>query len=429
MKKILVILLTIMLCCSFVFADEATDKEPVIDYTGTGKVDNFAFQPTMSRFNAMGQSGLAVAGRLDAFYTNPAALAGGRLGISAPSVALTLYNVQKVVADKSQRDLVASLLKNGDFENDGPALGEALVKNLGNGYNVLAKVDASVGLALGSFGLGTNVQVKLHTFAKGSSNLTNTTIIPEVNVAQTLALGINILKTNSFKLQAGVSAHFVYKAYLKEIGANSFINDRKFVADASTLLWSTPAMGGFAVPIDAGINFTFVDDAIRLSVTANNLNGTYYMRSYSSFGDLVNTVTQKELVKDAPEGHEAKESSEFRISTPWTLNAGFAFAPNVIFKPTISVDVVDIIGLCEEFKSEKFETSDILLHLNAGVELTLALFNLRAGINRGYASVGAGFALLGVRVEAAYGWQEFGALIGDKPVDSFTIRVNLGYDK
>ncbi len=426
MKKIIVILLTIMLCCSFVFADEATDKEPVIDYTNT--VGNFAFQPTLSRFNAMGQSGLAVAGRLDAFYTNPAALAGGRVGISAPSVALTLYNVQKVVSDKSQRDLIASLINGKASDTDAATLAEQLIKNLGNGYNVLAKVDASVGLALGAFGLGTNVQVKLHTVAKGSSNVTNTTIIPEVNAAQTIALGFNIIKTNSFKLQAGVSAHFVYKAYLQGQSAKTIVKDGKF-QDLSGLLWTAPAMGGFAVPIDAGVNFSFADDAIRFSVTANNLNGTYYMKSYSSIGDLVNTVSGQKVITNVPDGHEAKESEEFRITTPWTLNVGFAFAPNIIFKPNLSVDVVDVLGLCEKFNAETFETSDILLHLNAGVELSLAILNLRAGINRGYASVGAGFALLGVRVEATYGWQEFGAEIGDKPVDSLTIRFNLGYDK
>ncbi len=426
MKKIIVILLTIMLCCSFVFADEEAAKEPVIDYTDT--IGSFAFQPTLSRFNAMGQSGLAVAGRIDSFYTNPAALAGGRFGISAPSVALTLYNVQKVVADKSQRDLVVALISGKASDTDAATLAEQLIKNLGNGYNVLAKVDTSVSLALGSFGLGTNVQVKLHTVAKGSSNLTNTTIIPEVNAAQTIAVGFNIIKTNSFKLQAGVSAHFVYKAYLQGQSATTLVKDGK-IQDLSGLIWTAPAMGGFAVPVDAGVNFTLADDAIRFSVTANNLNGTYYMKSYSSIGDLVNTVSGQKIITNEPEEHVAKESTEFRINTPWTLNAGFAFAPNIIFKPNLSVDVVGILGLVEEFNSGNFETSDILLHLNAGAELTLGIINLRAGVNRGYASVGAGFGLLGVRVEAAYGWQEFGAIIGDKPVDSFTIRVNLGYDK
>ena len=429
MKKIIIALLTIVLCCSFVFAEDAT-TEPAIDYTDS--IENFAFQPTLSRYNAMGQSGLAVAGRLDNYFTNPAALAEGRFGLSVPSFAFTFYNVQKVVSDSSQRELISTILSGKGTEDDSLLLAEKLVKNLGNGYNVLAKFDVSFGVTAGLFGFGADAQVKFHTLSDGTSNLTNTTIIPEVNVAETVAFGMNIIKTNALKLQVGVSAHFVYKAYLQ--GQNAKTVSKLLTKDesadvSSLLLWNAPLMAGYAFPFDAGLTLAIADDAVRFSVTANNLNGIYYMKSYSSVGDFVNTMAKKELVTDAPEDHKTKESTDFELTTPWTLNAGFAFAPKVLFNPTLSVDVVDIIGLCEDFGKETFQTSDLLLHLNAGVEVTLAILNLRAGINRGYASVGIGLGVIGVRIDASYGWQEFGAEIGDKPVDSFTIRVNLGYDK
>jgi hypothetical protein len=428
MKKIIIALLTIVLCCSFVFAEDAT-AEPVLDYTD--KVESFAFQPTLSRYNAMGQSGLAVAGRLDNYYTNPAALAEGRFGLSVPSVAFTFYNVQKVVSDSSQRELISLILSGNATEDDSLLLAEKLVKNLGNGYNVLAKFDFSFGVTAGLFGYGTNVQVKFHTLSDGTSNLTNTTIIPEVNVAETVAFGMNIIKTSALKLQVGVSSHFVYKAYLQGQNAKTvskLLTKEESSDVASLLLWDAPLMAGYAFPFDAGLTLAIADDAVRFSVTANNLNGIYYMKSYSSVGDFVNTLEKKEVI-EVPNDHTTRESTEFELTTPWTLNAGFAFAPNVLFNPTLSVDVVDIIGLCEDFGKETFQTSDLLLHLNAGVEVTLAILNLRAGINRGYASVGVGLGVIGVRIDASYGWQEFGAEIGDKPVDSFTIRVNLGYDK
>ena len=433
MKKIIIVLLTLILCSSFVFAEDAVaTAEPVIDYTE--EVENFAFQPTLSRYDAMGQSGLAVASRTDAFYTNPAALAEGRFVLSVPSVSFTYYNLQKVVSDASQRNLISSILEGSASDNDKLLLAEKLVKNLGNGYNVLAKVDAAINFTVGSFGFGTNAQVKLHTWADGTSNLTNTTIIPEVNLAQTVGFGMNIIKTNSFKLQAGISAHFVYKAYLKgqnaETVSDLLITDADKTEEAKKhFLWESPLMAGFSVPFDVGLTFSFADVAVRFSVTANNLNGTYYMKSYSSAGDFVNSTLNEDVIKNVPEGHKANKSTDFELTTPWTLNAGFAFAPNIFSKPQLSVDVVDILDLCEDFNKETFQPSDILLHLNAGVEVTLAVLNLRAGINRGYASVGVGLGIIGVRIDAAYGWQEFGAEIGDKPVDSFTIRVNLGYDK
>jgi hypothetical protein len=425
MKKIIITLLSILLCCSFLFAEDVA-KEPVIDYTSS--IEDFSFQPTMSRYNAMGQSGLAAASRTDSFYTNPAILADKRFGLSVPSISMTMYNVQKIVANKEQRDLASAIISGEAQDSDNLTFAEQLVKNLGNGYNVLAKLDASVGLAIWQLGFGTNAQVKLHTLANGSSNLTNTTIIPEVNLAQTVGFGMNIIKTDSLKLQAGVSAHFVYKAYLKGQNAKTvaaLISEDDSVDYGTSLLWNTPLMAGYATPIDLGVTLSIVNDAVRFSATANNLNGLYHMKSYTSVGDYANTVKEEEVV-EVPEGHVKNESTDFEISTPWTLNVGFAFAPNVIFSPVVTVDVVDVISL---FDNEEFRASDILLHLNAGAEVTLAIFNLRAGINRGYATVGVGFGFIGMRVDATYGWQEFGTEIGDKPVDSLTIRFNLGYDK
>ena len=425
MKKIIITLLSILLCCSFLFAEESA-KEPVIDYTSS--IEDFSFQPTMSRYNAMGQSGLAAASRTDSFYTNPAILADKRFGLSVPSISMTMYNVQKIVSNKEQRDLASAIISGEAQDSDTPVFAEQLVKNLGNGYNVLAKLDASVGLAIWQLGFGTNAQVKLHTLANGSSNLTNTTIIPEVNLAQTVGFGMNIIKTDSLKLQAGVSAHFVYKAYLKGQNAKTvaaLISEDDSVDYGTSLLWNTPLMAGYATPIDLGVTLSIANDAVRFSATANNLNGLYHMKSYTSVGDYANTVKEEEVV-EVPEGHVKNESTDFEISTPWTLNVGFAFAPNVIFSPVVTVDVVDVISLID---NEEFRASDILLHLNAGAEVTLAIFNLRAGINRGYATVGVGFGFIGMRVDATYGWQEFGTEIGDKPVDSLTIRFNLGYDK
>ena len=44
-------------------------------------------------------------------------------------------------------------------------------------------------------------------------------------------------------------------------------------------------------------------------------------------------------------------------------------------------------------------------------------------------SVGAAVNLLLARIDLSYGWQEYGVELGDKPVDSFTVKVILGYDK
>ena len=93
--------------------------------------------------------------------------------------------------------------------------------------------------------------------------------------------------------------------------------------------------------------------------------------------------------------------------------------------------------LCKSFGSwlkdkdnSDFRASDLLLHLNLGAEVGLFdILTVRGGVNRGYLSIGAGLWLPFMQVDASYGWQEFGNQIGDKPVDSLTIKFSLGYDK
>ena len=141
---------------------------------------------------------------------------------------------------------------------------------------------------------------------------------------------------------------------------------------------------------------------------------------------------QVNFVIEVPEGYEEPgESVRFELKTPWTLNFGVAFAPKMkVIQPVVTADLVDMLEMCQTFNKDTFRAEDLLLHLNLGAEL--GLFNMikaRIGINRGYMSVGACVRLLLAEVDLSYGWQEFGAEIGDKPVDSFTVKVVLGYDK
>ena len=429
MKRIIVSVLIVLLACCAVFADTIDKVEyPELD---------LAFQPTMPKYDGMGQSGLAVPTKLDSFYTNPANLAVKRgLAFTVPSVSLTVYNLQKLVADEEAMEIVNKIVDKTAEDEDKINLATKYLNNLGSGKNAIAKIDMGLGLQLGSLGLGTNVQIKIHSLNKGSS-LASIYLIPEVNVAQTLGLGLKIIDTNALSLSLGASVHGVYKAYFKGIGGNTaitFVNNSDQIAE--TLLWDTPVMGGWALPVDAGVTLGLADDTFLICATANNLNGTYHMQSFAGAGYLVNSL--KEGTIEVPEGRENPgESVRFDVQTPWELNFGFAFAPDwKLLRPTITADLVDMLEMCQimgkslKEKDGSFRAEDLLLHLNLGAEVELLkLVTARVGINRGYMSVGAAVNLLLARIDVSYGWQEFGAEIGDKPVDSFTVKVILGYDK
>ena len=89
MKKTIVLISIILLVCFVAFADTIDKVEyPELD---------LAFQPTMPKYDAMGQSGLAAPTKLDSFYTNPANLAVKRgFAFAVPSVGVTVYNLQKL---------------------------------------------------------------------------------------------------------------------------------------------------------------------------------------------------------------------------------------------------------------------------------------------------------------------------------------------
>ena len=422
MKRLTVALLLVLVACTFVFAEE----EPAVRYDD--KID-FSFHPTLARYDGMGQSGIADTSSMDAFFANPSIL-GAKSGFAFHVVdfAATVYNLQKTLSDKQAMEDFNAMLK-GD-QDAAIAFATTYLEGLGNGRNMIAKFDLDLGVKIGSFGIGTNVQVKLHALNAGTS-VASQSIIPELNVAQTVALGMKLIDTDAFSFSAGVSVHGIYKVYFKGIGGSKILDMISGSSDPKkVILWDTPVMGGIAVPFDVGVTFGLFNDQLKLAATANNLNGKYHMKSYSGAGYLVNSFHAGAIPvpSDVP---PAKDSVSFDVETPWTLNFGAAFAPEIsVIQPVITADLIDMLGLFKAMGNGTFRASDLLLHLNLGAEL--GLFNVvkaRVGINRGYLSVGAGVWLPFAQIDATYGWQEFGVEIGDKKVDSLTVRVSLGYDK
>ena len=173
MKKIFIVMMVVLMACSMVFAE---DVEPAVEYSTI----DFTFQPTLARYDAMGQSGLALMNRNDSFYSNPAALAEKGFGLAVPTVGITFYNVQKLVADEEVPDLAKAAMK-GD-QDAMTNLGYKVLSNLGKGYNTVAKVDTGIGLKIGVIGLGTNFQVKIHSLNDGTS-VASAKLIPEINAA------------------------------------------------------------------------------------------------------------------------------------------------------------------------------------------------------------------------------------------------------
>lgn len=416
MKKLAIALFLVLAVSFFAFAED----EPAVTYDDI----DFSFSPTMTWYDSMGQSGLAKPERLDSFFTNPASIRGKGFRLDSPSFSVTMYNLEKLVSDPEAVDIFNKFIK-GEASNDETT--KFLVKlldNLGSGHNLAAKMDLGLSARIGSVGFGANAQLKLHSLNSGS-NITSQTLIPEINITQTVGFGFRFIDSDALSLSAGASLHGVLKAYYKAISAGKIVSI--FTGDenwGTTLMWDTPVMGGWAIPFDLGVTLGLFNDTFTIAATANNINGIYHMKSYTGIGYMLN----KEAPEDAP---EEKDSVAFDVKTPWSLNFGVAFAPKLgFFKPVVTLDLIDMFELFKSFGSETFRASDLLLHMNFGAEVGLTDFiQLRAGVNRGFLSIGTGIWLKFAQLDVSYGWQEFGAELGDKPVDALTIRFILGYDK
>ena len=416
MKKLSVALLLVLIAVSFAFAAQ----EPVVTYDDI----NFAYLPTSARYDAMGQSGIAYPTRLDGFYLNPAFLSNKGFRIDVPKLSVSYYNLAKLMENAEAMDSLGKILNGTSSDDDVIRLATAVLDNLGSDHNLAAKADVGISFKAGSFGFGLDGQVKIHSL-NSASGVTDQSIIPEANIAVTLGYGMKIIDNDNLSLSAGISLHGVLKAYYKGVKGGKILEIISGGADwDKLLLWDTPVMGGWALPFDLGVNLDLCNDQLRIAATANNINGRYYMKSYSGVGYLLDLSKPA----DAP---ARKDSLKFQVRTPWSLNLGLAYTPDVdVIHPVLSFDIVDINQLFGKFGSESFRASDILLHLNAGAEIGLFdVLTIKAGINRGFVSLGAALWLKFAQIDVAYGWQEFGAVLGDKPVDCLTLRIVLGYDK
>lgn len=421
-RKVSCVLMLVAVIAAPLFATEPTD--PVGPGVGSSSVAydslGVAFSPISVRSMGMGGAGIVVAGTSDSFFLNPAALANRKFQLSLPSIGVTVYNPQQILEQGIVEDIKA------DKEED------AAQKFLGilsrKGFNEALTSDVAFSLSAGGFGLGIQAQEKIHSYSPDGKT-TSTKLIAEANAVATLGYGLRIhIIEDSLSIDLGVAARFNYRAYNQAVTADDFIGLVAGTEDTDDLLNETPLMAGWAVPIDAGVNVN-LPLGFTISTVVRNLNGKYHMTAYPGISNWAKEVLGVKLTSDGSQG--AGTNSEFEFTIPWSLDAGFGWAPSFgsfdkILRPTVAVDVVDLVDLF----GEEVTTERLLTHLKAGAEVKLfSMLDVRAGLNQGYITIGAGVDLFVIRLEAAYYRQEFGVQLGDKPVDALTIRANIGFDR
>jgi hypothetical protein len=378
------------------------------------------FVGTSVRVLGMGGAGLGVKGYQDSFLINPANLTKSGFKFSFPSVTVTAYNPK-------------AILESGAIEDFEEGTDESMVSGaqkflatIQKGYGDVLTTDVSTTLTIGSFGLSLQAQERLMSYKTGADML-STNLIAQVTTAATAGLGFRIgIVPDKISIDLGVTAQAVYKAYYKAQSASS-ITDMMADEDADPavkFINETPIVAGYALPISAGVNVNF-SAGLRLSAAAKNFNGNYKMTTYQSINDWSAEVLGTEIGDDTSDD-SSFTSEEFEIETDWRLDAGLTWAPDIgsLIRPVIAVDVVDITSMSGLQGDDLTRAFYEQTRLGASVRL-LSILDVRGGISQGYKSIGAGFDLLVFHIDAAYYVQEYGASIGDKPIDALSLRFSL----
>lgn len=422
MKKIRVFILLIIVFTASLSTLYSAEFNPV------GKdeynVMTLPFSKTSARVNSMGGAGLAVFNNQDALYMNPASLGEKGLVFNLPNVSLTLYNIKNVYVDSGLSDTLVDdpgKLTDQDFLT-GDLLDQFINVLTESGKNKLATIDAGVGMKLGRFAFGIDSQINLNTFNFGGP--TGLNVIPQVDVAATFGLGFRFFRDSAINFDVGVSAALQMRAFLEAVGISTFADAFGEGSKPTDILGSHPVAIGWAVPLTVGVNVNFPFGFTIANVVSNIhlINGgfNYVVTDYNSLADdYMGAFT------------DVFGESEFVMKSPVNYSVGLGWAPDLgwfewILNPTIAIDVVDVIGLVDDFS-----TTNFLMRLKAGVELQMfKAFELRAGLNGGYVSIGGGINLFNViHCEVAYYWNEFGDVLGEKDVDALTIRFNIGWER
>ena len=355
------------------------------------------YQPLTARVRGMGTTGVAVTGRSDTFYVNPAALASQRFQLSVPSLQVTAYHLYDAVKGGGNPFSAGGLVN--------------MANGIQSGYGRLLDVDAAMSFTAGGFGLGINTTIGINTFADNGRYGLESDLFGEIRAAISLGYGYRFELPMDFSLDVGAMVRFSYLAYTDTFSAGMISDMENFSLD------QTPIMAGFSVPIDAGINLN-MPYGFSFGVVSRNMNGRFYM---TGFDDLSSYSSD-------PFGGKPESGDKFSFDSGWSLDAGLGWSYDTWYlSPTVAVDFRDIVGMCT---TEDFTFRDFMYHLNVGAEVrVLSFLDLRAGLSQGYWSVGLGLDLWAFKVDVAYYRQEFGETAGSYGLDGFTVRINLGYDR
>lgn len=320
---------------------------------------------------AMGGAYTSVAQGIDSLFYNPASLA------DVKGFNLNLLNASGAATEPDD-----TILNSLEGLTDPSTIGQSLQDLYGKPLS--AGVGGRAGLTLPGFGVA--------GFAHSDLSLTvNNPVIPDLDVNSILDAGVAIgfaKKPNKF-MNFGIVLKQVtrYGDRNKFTAASVSTLDPQLITDALD-------KKGTGYGVDAGLDITFGGKNLtyKSSIVAKDIGDTSFHKNNNSFGP---PPTQKfELIH-----------SESLI-----YDVGFAS-----------------LTLAADYRHALKEEVSTARKLHLGIELSLPLIDLRAGLNQGYMTYGAGINLGIFRVDATSYGVEIGERAGQQEDRRYMVQLSFDF--
>ncbi|MFQ3547476.1 MAG: hypothetical protein SNJ56_03990 [Termitinemataceae bacterium] len=374
-----------------------------------------AFAPRSARILSQGGSFTAVAQGYEALFTNPAAFAGKR-------GSLTLMLNPWVYGNP--RDLLIAAGATESYDGytgprgtlfTGP---EGIADYLAYASKGGTGLGGSVGLGWVGKGIGLGVINSTDIYVQGSPFPGGVHGYVVSEFAFIGGLGFTLADSKNFSLSFGADVRPVVRFYspLSATTLVDMLSSPQSVGDNP--LNGTTMYTGSALALDAGLQGTLFKN-LSFGLSIRDLFGTRYAMSSYPLGDWIERVGTSGLPQDGSPTNDT-------YLVPMNISAGLGYHVNMgalswLLDPTVHLELADPLGV---FRDKK--TPWALVHLGLDTKV-LRFISLRAGLNQGYLTAGAGIKLLFLDVNVAAFTRELGRYAGDQPSSGFAVEAALRF--
>lgn len=374
-----------------------------------------AFSPRSATILAQGGSFTAVARGYEALYTNPAAFASRKGSLTLMLNPWVYGNPRDLLISAGAMEAPSDYTGPSTTFNDPTGMSDYLAYASKGGFGG----GGSFGIGWAGRGIGLGLLSSTDVFVFGSPFPGGVKGYLQSDFAFIGGLGFTLIDSKLITLKAGADLRPTIRFY-SPLTANTLLDmlAGSSSGTAENPLNNTNMYSGSALAIDAGLQGTLFENLFFGLSIRDAFNTRYAMSSYP-LGDWLFEAQYGSIPSDGA-------TAEDNYLVPMNISAGVGYHFDMgglawLLDPTVHLELADPLGVIRDNKSPW-----ALLHLGMDTKV-LRFISLRAGLNQGYLTAGAGIKLLFIDLNVAAFTRELGRYAGDQSSSGFAMELALRF--